>query len=60
MKTKTHSAMKRLLLSTGMLVALASPALATFHEMQIEQVIGGVDGDPTAQAIQLRIVTPEG
>ena len=37
------------------LVVLASPVLATFHEMQIEQVIGGVDGDPTAQAIQLRM-----
>jgi len=58
MKTKTHFAMKRFLLSIGMLVALASPALATFHEMQIEQVIGGVDGDPTAQAIQLRMRVP--
>jgi hypothetical protein len=37
------------------LIGLASPALATFHEMQIEQVIGGVNGDPTAQAIQLRM-----
>jgi hypothetical protein len=37
------------------LVGLAAPALATFHEMQIEQVIGGVNGDPTAQAIQLRM-----
>ncbi len=26
-----------------------------FHLMQIEQVIGGVNGDPTAQAIQLRM-----
>lgn len=31
------------------------PALATFHFMQIEQVIGGVNGDTTAQAIQLRM-----
>ncbi len=30
-------------------------AYATFHEMQIEQVIGGVNGDTTAQAIQLRM-----
>jgi len=37
------------------LIGLASPALATFHEMQIEQVIGGVNGDTTAQAIQLRM-----
>lgn len=30
-------------------------AQASFHLMQIEQVIGGVNGDPTAQAIQLRM-----
>lgn len=30
-------------------------AHATFHLMQIEQVIGGVNGDATAQAIQLRM-----
>jgi hypothetical protein len=35
--------------------ALASPALATFHLMHIEQLIVGVDGDATAQAIQLRM-----
>ncbi len=46
---------KPLVFIVAALVALASPALATFHEMQIEQVIGGVDGDPTAQAIQLRM-----
>ncbi|MDH3215369.1 MAG: T9SS type A sorting domain-containing protein [Candidatus Krumholzibacteria bacterium] len=34
---------------------VASPAHASFHLMQIEQVIGGVDGDVTAQAIQLRM-----
>ncbi len=33
----------------------ASPARASFHLMQIEQVIGGVNGDPGAQAIQLRM-----
>ncbi len=33
---------------------LAAPAAGSFHFMQIEQVIGGVNGDPTAQAIQLR------
>jgi hypothetical protein len=32
----------------------ASAAHATFHLMQIEQVIGGVNGDASAQAIQLR------
>ena len=31
------------------------PAGASFHFMQIEQVIGGVNGDTTAQAIQLRM-----
>jgi hypothetical protein len=35
--------------------ALAPPALASFHLMQIEQVVGGVCGDTTAQAIQLRM-----
>src|ERR1017187_2533012 len=58
MKTKTHSAMKAFFFNSILFVALASPALATFHEMQIEQVIGGVDGDPTAQAIQLRMRVP--
>jgi hypothetical protein len=33
----------------------ARPAHATFHLTQIEQVIGGVNGDLTAQAIQLRL-----
>ena len=46
---------KALVFIVASLVGLALPALATFHEMQIEQVIGGVDGDPTAQAIQLRM-----
>src|SRR5438093_1096043 len=32
-----------------------STAYASFHVMQIEQVIGGVDGDTSAQAIQLRM-----
>lgn len=36
----------------------AGAAQATFHFMQIEQVIGAVDGDPTAQAIQLRMRSP--
>ncbi len=35
----------------------ASPAAVSFHFMQIEQVIGGVNGDPSAQAIQLRMRT---
>ena len=35
--------------------ALQPTAHASFHLMQIEQVIGSVDGDTTAQAIQLRM-----
>src|ERR1044072_3861709 len=34
---------------------LQSTAHATFHLMQIEQMIVSVDGDTTAQAIQLRM-----
>lgn len=36
----------------------ADPADASFHLMQIEQVIGGVEGDTSAQAIQLRMRFP--
>ncbi|MCZ6851068.1 MAG: hypothetical protein O7F17_05450 [Planctomycetota bacterium] len=36
-------------------VVPVQPAEATFDHMQIEQVIGGVNGDTTAQAIQLRM-----
>src|SRR5450631_3582695 len=35
--------------------AWAVPLHASFHLMQIEQVIGGVNGDTTAQAVQLRM-----
>jgi len=35
--------------------SLSNQASANFHFMQIEQVIGGVNGDTTAQAIQLRM-----
>jgi hypothetical protein len=34
---------------------LVRPAGATFHEMQIERVIGGVDGSTAVQAVQLRM-----
>jgi hypothetical protein len=49
--------LKRTLLSALTLgaIALAEPAFASFHLMQIEQVIGGVNGDTTRQAIQLRM-----
>src|SRR6202040_81260 len=36
-------------------LASALPLHASFHLMQIEQVIGGVNGDTTAQAVQLRM-----
>lgn len=39
-------------------LALAPAAFASFHLMQVEQVIGGVDGNPLAQAIQLRMRAP--
>ncbi len=34
---------------------LASPASASFHFMQIEQVVGGLCGDSRAQVVQLRM-----
>jgi hypothetical protein len=36
-------------------LGIAPSALASFHAMQIEQAIGGVDGDTAQQAIQLRM-----
>jgi glucose/arabinose dehydrogenase len=38
-------------------LTFAIPVHASFHLMQIEQVIGGVNGDTTAQAVQLRMRT---
>ena len=38
----------------GLFAVMVQPASASFHLMQIEQVIGGVNGDTSAQAIQLR------
>lgn len=42
------------ILAAGVVAALAGSAHATFHLIQIEQIIGGVNGDTTAQAIQIR------
>jgi hypothetical protein len=42
-------------LFAGMLAFGSTPAHATFHLMQVEQVIGGVGGDTSAQAVQLRM-----
>jgi len=41
------------LVAVGMMAS--TPAWASFHLMQVEQIIGGIDGDPTKQAIQLRM-----
>jgi hypothetical protein len=45
------------LLLAALALSIARPASATFHLMQIEQLIGGVNGDTGAQAIQLRMRT---
>ena|SRR3972149_6962862 len=44
----------------GLVVAVlgAAPSYAFVHLMQIEQVTGAVNGDKTAQAIQLRMRGP--
>ncbi|MCH8805336.1 MAG: hypothetical protein IH986_04535 [Planctomycetes bacterium] len=47
------------ILSSAILVALAvDTARAEFHLMQIQKLIGGVNGDTTAQAVQLRMRGP--
>ena len=47
-----------LLLSDLSVLLLASPAFASFHLMKIEEVIGGVGGNTSQQAIQLRMRSP--
>src|SRR5436190_991463 len=47
-----------LLASCAVLAVSSVPASANFHLMQIEQVIGGVDGNTSVQAIQLRLRGP--
>lgn len=46
-------------ISLGVIASVSSPASAGFL-MQIEQVIGGVNGDTSAQAIQLRMRLGDG
>lgn len=46
--------LKAIILALTSLIG-GSTAMGSFHIMQIEQVIGGVDGDSSAQAIQLRM-----
>src|SRR5688572_15133588 len=45
----------RPVVALSLVLGLSSAAHATFHLMQIEQVIGGVSGHADAQAIQLRM-----
>jgi hypothetical protein len=52
MRLNTHF---RLLLMSVASLAVASPAFASFHLMQIQQVIGGVGSDTSLQAVQLRM-----
>lgn len=50
--------LKTSLVSFVTVLALTPAAFASFHLMQVEQVIGGMDGNPLAQAIQLRMRAP--
>jgi hypothetical protein len=50
-----NTKLARCLITLVGVFALQPAAHATFHLMQIEQVIGSVNGDTTAQAIQLRM-----
>lgn len=44
-----------LILCLAVILSIANRANASFQSMQIEVVVGGVDGDTAAQAIQLRM-----
>src|SRR4029078_4029892 len=57
MRTQNYYPTTRRQWALGVLISLACavPLHASFHLMQIEQVIGGVNGDTTAQAVQLRM-----
>ena len=48
-------ALRRLMLPAVILFTWPISLQASFHLMQIEQVIGGVNGDTSAQAVQLRM-----
>jgi hypothetical protein len=51
--------MSRLSLATvACALAFAANCQASFHEMQIQQIIAGVNGDASAQAIELRMRVP--
>ena len=55
MKPKKLISTARFPLAASLLIGFAVSAHASFHEMQIEQVMSGVNGDTSAQAIQLRM-----
>jgi hypothetical protein len=46
------------LVASAAVFVLASDCRASFHEMQIQQIIAGVNGDTSAQAIELRMRVP--
>jgi len=48
---------QRAAIAIGAVLMGANSTFATFHLMQVEQIVGGVNGDLTAQAIQLRMRT---
>ena len=50
-----NTKLARCLITLLGVLALQPTAHATFHMMQVEQIIGSVNGDTTAQAIQLRM-----
>ncbi len=54
-RVSTHTSMRTTLAGVLTLGLLASSADAAFHLVQIEEIIGGVNGNPLAQAIQLRL-----
>jgi hypothetical protein len=56
--TRKENVVKQIVLGSVLIAAgmtASTPARASFHLMQVEQIIGGIDGDPTKQAIQLRM-----
>src|SRR5262245_4483937 len=55
MVSRILNARRMLILAAALTSLAAQPAYATFHVMQIEQVVGGVNGNANAQAIQLRL-----
>lgn len=47
--------LKTVWLACAALVGFALPAQASFHFMQIEQIVGGICGNASAQVVQLRM-----